>query len=116
MTRALGALALGRALAATAAPRDHDRHHGADRVFLAEHRLSGARPERAADVTRRLATATADLRRAGTDVRVLGSAYVPGDESLLVVLAAPSEADASRAVRAADMTAQRLVPALWRGA
>ena len=47
---------------------------------------------------------------------MLGSAYVPGDESLLVVLAAPSAEAASRAVRAADMTAQRLVPALWRGA
>ena len=116
MTRALGALALGRALTAAAAPRDSDRRHVADRVFLAEHRLSGARPERAADVTRRLATATADLRRAGTDVRVLGSAYVPGDESLLVVLAAPSAEAASRAVTAAELSTQRLVPALWRGA
>ena len=115
MTRALGALALGRALAASV-PRHEERRHGADRVFLAEHRLSTARPERAADVTRRLATATADLRRAGTDVRVLGSAYVPGDESLLVVLAAPSAEAASRAVTAADLTTQRLVPALWRGA
>ena len=81
-------------------------------VFLAEHYAPGLDERRVEALTRRLRAATGP--QAATDVRFLGCAGLPGDESFLSIFAAPSLEAVIRLVEQADVTADRIVPALWR--
>jgi hypothetical protein len=65
-------------------------------------------------LTHRLVAAADELRREGSDVRLLGSAGLPGDEALLSVLAAPSADIVVRVLEAAGISADRIVPVLWQ--
>jgi hypothetical protein len=82
-------------------------------VFLAEHYLHDVTASSVDALTRRLTAAAEELRRRGTEVRVLGSAGLPGDEALLHVLSAPSEETAAEAVAQAGLVADRIVPVVW---
>jgi hypothetical protein len=83
-------------------------------VFLAEHYLPDVNRESMDALTERLEAAAAELRREGADVTLVGFAGLPDDEAVLVVLAAPSADVAARALEAAEVVADRIVPAVWR--
>jgi hypothetical protein len=94
------------------APRGRGRDAGG--VFLAETFLQVVDAQSVDDMTRRLEAAAAGQRRADRNVRCLGSAGVPGDESFLVLFSAPSVEAVAQTIEAAKLTADRIVPVLWR--
>jgi hypothetical protein len=77
-------------------------------VFLAEHYLAAMDADRVEEVGRRLA---AGCR---ADMRLLGSAGLPGDDCVLSLFAAPSAEAVAAAFERADVAADRIVPVLWR--
>jgi hypothetical protein len=83
-------------------------------VFLAERYVPALSPRSVEQLTHRVATAADELRREGAEVHLVGSAALPGDETLLFLLAAPSAEVAALAVERADLAADRVVPALWQ--
>jgi hypothetical protein len=89
------------------------RRRAATRVFLAEHYSPDLDEQRADAITRRLRAAAAE--RGEADVRFLGSAGLPGDDSFLSIFAAPSVEAVAGLVRHAGIAADRIVPALWQG-
>jgi hypothetical protein len=82
--------------------------------FLAETYLQVVDARSVDDITHRLEAAAAGQRRGDRNVRCLGSAGVPGDESFLVLFAAPSVEAVAQTIEAAKLTADRIVPVLWR--
>jgi hypothetical protein len=62
----------------------------------------------------RLAAAADELSHTGVEVRLLGSAGVPGDESFLALFAAREEDAVARAIARAEIAADRIVPVLWQ--
>jgi hypothetical protein len=113
----LAALALARALVGPSRERTsgeaEDRRSGrrATHIFVAEHYSPGLDAGQVEAFTRRLRAAN-DSR--GGDVRFLGAAALPGDDSLLSIFAAPSLEAVARLVERAEVVADRIVPALWR--
>jgi len=77
-------------------------------VFLAEHYLAAMDADRVEELGRRLATACR------ADVRVLGSAGLPGDDCVLSLFAAPSAEAVAAAFERAEVAVDRIVPVLWR--
>jgi len=69
---------------------------------MAEHYLPRVDAERVEAVTQRLVAAADTLQRADLDVRVLGSAGVPGDASFLSLFTAPSLEAVARTVSRAE--------------
>ncbi len=113
----LAALALARALVGPS--REHARGEAEERrsrrrashIFVAEHYTPGLDAGQVEAFTRRLRAAN-DSR--GGDVRFLGAAALPGDDSLLSIFAAPSLEAVARLVERAEGVADRIVPAHWR--
>jgi hypothetical protein len=81
-------------------------------VFLAEHYLPGLDEDRVELLSERLRWAAA--LRLEDRVRFLGSAGVPGDDSLLSIVAAPSLEAVAWTVGQAEIVADRIVPVVWR--
>lgn len=81
-------------------------------VFLAEHYLPGLDEQRVEQLAERLRIAAS--LRGGDRVRFLGSAGVPGDDSLLSIFSASSLEAVARTVRSAEVAADRIVPVVWR--
>ena len=121
MPNPLAAMALARALVPNrftnpALPEQDDERFTGElrRVYLVEHYLSDVSPARVESLTRRLEIAARDLRGAHGDVRFLGSAGVPGDESFLSLFVAPSLEAVAHTIERARVTADRIVPVFWR--
>jgi hypothetical protein len=66
-------------------------------IYLVERYLPGIDDEGLRAIVRRLDGASAELRAAGTDVRHLGSLYLPGEESCFCQLEAPTAEAAAHA-------------------
>ncbi len=116
-----GALVLARALAGPGRepepvpePEWRATRPAASSFFLAERYLPDVDGKRVDALADRLEVAADELRRAGAEVRFLGSAGLPGDEALLFLFSAPSADDVARTVSNAGVAADRIVPALWR--
>ena len=62
----------------------------------------------------RLIDAAKGARRDGMDVVYLGSAGLPGDESLLSLFSARNADDVERTIDIAKVAVDRIVPVLWR--
>jgi hypothetical protein len=77
-------------------------------VFLAEHYLAAMDAARVEALGRRLSAAC------GLDVRLLGSAGVPGDDCVLSLFAAPDAEAVAVAFERAGVALDRVVPVLWR--
>jgi len=85
-----------------------------DSVYLAEHYLPGVDAQRVDAHVSRLANAAKGARRDGMDVEYLGSAGLPGDESLLSWFSAKNADDVERTINIAEVGVDRIVPVLWR--
>jgi hypothetical protein len=85
-----------------------------DRGYLAEHYLKDIDAERVDAHARRLAAAAEGARRAGLHVRLISSAGLPGDDTLLSLFSAPSAAEVERTIELAEVAVDRIVPVLWR--
>jgi len=85
-----------------------------DSVYLAEHYLPGVDAQRVDAHVSRLVDAAKGARRDGMDVMYLGSAGLPGDESLLSLFSAKSADDVERTIDIAEVAVDRIVPVLWR--
>ena len=86
----------------------------AEPVYLAEHYLPGVDARRVDAHVSRLAEAAEGARRNGLEVLFLGSAGLPGDESLLSLFSAPSADDVAHTIELAEVSVDRIVPVLWR--
>jgi hypothetical protein len=87
---------------------------GPNAVFLVEHYVADVSPVSLDALARRLSAAAAELCDRGLEVGLLGVAGLPGDEAFLHLVSAPSEDVAERLCERAGLTADRVVPALWR--
>ena len=85
-----------------------------DSIYLAEHYLPGVDAQRVDAHVSRLVEAAKGARRDGMDVIYLGSAGLPGDESLLSLFSAKSADDVERTIDLAEVAVDRIVPVLWR--
>ena len=85
-----------------------------DSIYLAEHYLPGVDAERVDAHVSRLVDAAKGARRDGMDVVYLGSAGLPGDESLLSLFSARNAAEVERTIGIAEVAVDRIVPVLWR--
>lgn len=115
-THPLAAVALARALVGPRLARsDTERADGAlpapYGAYLAEHYLPDLDERRVELLGRRLRGAAA--RRGGGAVRLLASAAVPGDDSLLTIFWASSPDVVAATVRQAGLPADRIVPVVW---
>ena len=77
-------------------------------VFLAELYLSAADPASRSDALRRLDTAAARLRRAGTHVRARRPIYLPQDETYLIQIEADSKDAVTQLALAAALCFDRI--------
>jgi hypothetical protein len=77
-------------------------------TFLAEHYLAAMDTHRVEELGRRLASACR------VDVRLLGSAGLPGDDCVLSLFAAPNATAVALVFERADVAVDRIVPVLWR--
>jgi len=82
------------------------------RVFLAEHYQPGLDEERLEALAARLRAAAALWR--GDKVRMLASASVPGDDTLLAIFSATSADAVAWTAHRAEIDADRIVPIVWR--
>jgi hypothetical protein len=82
------------------------------RIYLVEHYSEGVDEATALALATRLAAA-AEARR--DDVRLIGSACVPSDESFLSLFSSSSPDGVVGAVESAGVVVDRIVPVLWIG-
>jgi hypothetical protein len=85
-----------------------------DCIYLAEHFVPGVDAQRVDAHVSRLVKATEGARRGGVDVLFLGSAGLPGDESLLSLFSARTVDDVAQTIELAEVSVDRIVPVLWR--
>jgi len=91
-----------------------DARSDPESIYLAEHYLPGVDAQRVDAHVSRLAEAAEGARRDGLDVSFLGSAGLPGDESVLSLFSAPSVDQVARTIELAEVAVDRIVPVLWR--
>jgi hypothetical protein len=84
-------------------------------TFLVELYLPCQTPASADDIVERARAAAEVLARRGTDVRLVRSILVPGDDSVLCVWEGPSAAAVGEASLLADLPYERVVPAELQG-
>ncbi len=82
-------------------------------VFLVEHYLPDVTASEVNALTGRLAAAAGASPRGTAPVRLLGSVGVPQDETLIVVMAAPSAEAAATTMGQTEIEAARILPAFW---
>lgn len=111
----LGVLALAKALLGPGGVRSlpeprSEALHAPCSAYLAEAYLRGLDEQRVELLTSRMRAAAA----LGGTVRLLASAGLPGDDSLLSIFWASSPEAVAAAVRQAELSADRIVPVVWR--
>jgi hypothetical protein len=95
-------------------PVAHGLSREPDSIYLAEHYIPGVDAQRVDSHVSRLVDAAKGARRVGMDVVYLGSAGLPGDESLLSLFSAKNADDVERTIDLAKVAVDRIVPVLWR--
>jgi hypothetical protein len=84
-------------------------------TWIVERFWPGVGAESVTQAVERLRQATAELRAAGRAVNYLGSAYLPGDEEVLCLFEAASDADVIDANTAAGVPFDRISPVVTIG-
>jgi hypothetical protein len=93
----------------------HEQRSGSRQTYLVEHYRPGRDLAQLTSSVVRLRDTVAEMQRSGDAVRCVISMIVPGDESFLCLIEAPSERVVADAYGRADIPFERISPAVCVG-